>query len=90
MFACISAVQILYFLDCLKLQHLNTYSLFSTKKSFSSSMAEPEILITDFAKFDRPAQLHVGFQAIHAFQKKHSRLPSPWSQVNSIGDNLII
>uniref|UniRef100_A0A673BCV8 E1 ubiquitin-activating enzyme n=1 Tax=Sphaeramia orbicularis TaxID=375764 RepID=A0A673BCV8_9TELE len=29
-------------------------------------------------------QLHVGFQAIHAFQKKHNHLPSPWSQeVNS-------
>lgn len=38
--------------------------------------------MTDFAKFDRPAQLHVGFQAIHAFQKKHSHLPTPWSQVN--------
>lgn len=41
--------------------------------------------MTDFAKFDRPAQLHVGFQAIHAFQKKHSRLPSPWSRVNFSG-----
>lgn len=41
--------------------------------------------MTDFAKFDRPAQLHVGFQAIHAFQKKHSHLPTPWSQVNFSG-----
>ena len=38
--------------------------------------------MTDFAKFDRPGQLHVGFQAIHAFQKKHNHLPAPWSQVS--------
>uniref|UniRef100_A0A673L9R5 E1 ubiquitin-activating enzyme n=1 Tax=Sinocyclocheilus rhinocerous TaxID=307959 RepID=A0A673L9R5_9TELE len=52
-------------------------------KSLSSSMAEPEFMLTDFAKFDRPGQLHVGFQALHAFEKKHSRLPKPWSQVNT-------
>ncbi len=45
-------------------------------------MAEPEFMMTDFAKFDRPGQLHVGFQAIHAFQKKHNHLPAPWNQVN--------
>uniref|UniRef100_A0A8C5NCS9 E1 ubiquitin-activating enzyme n=1 Tax=Gouania willdenowi TaxID=441366 RepID=A0A8C5NCS9_GOUWI len=50
-------------------------------KSFSSSMAEPEFVMTDFAKFDRPGQLHLGFQAIHAFQKKHNRLSTPWSKV---------
>lgn len=46
-------------------------------------MAEPEFLLTDFAKFDRPGQLHVGFQALHAFEKKHSRLPKPWNQVKT-------
>uniref|UniRef100_A0A8C2X7S2 E1 ubiquitin-activating enzyme n=1 Tax=Cyclopterus lumpus TaxID=8103 RepID=A0A8C2X7S2_CYCLU len=40
-------------------------------------------LLTDFAKFERPGQLHVGFQAIHAFQKKHNHLPAPWNRVNS-------
>uniref|UniRef100_A0A671UPM7 E1 ubiquitin-activating enzyme n=1 Tax=Sparus aurata TaxID=8175 RepID=A0A671UPM7_SPAAU len=44
-------------------------------KSISSSLVEPEFVMTDFAKFDRPGQLHVGFQAIHAFQKKHNHLP---------------
>lgn len=44
-------------------------------------MAEPEFMMTDFAKFDRPGHLHVGFQAIHAFQKKHNHLPAPWNQV---------
>uniref|UniRef100_A0A671Q263 E1 ubiquitin-activating enzyme n=1 Tax=Sinocyclocheilus anshuiensis TaxID=1608454 RepID=A0A671Q263_9TELE len=55
-------------------------------KSLSSSMAEPEFLLTDFAKFDRPGQLHMGFQALHAFEKKHSRLPKPWSQVNTFAN----
>uniref|UniRef100_A0A665UPE2 E1 ubiquitin-activating enzyme n=1 Tax=Echeneis naucrates TaxID=173247 RepID=A0A665UPE2_ECHNA len=40
--------------------------------------------MTDFAKLERPGQLHVGFQAIHAFQKKHNHLPAPWNQVNNM------
>uniref|UniRef100_A0A7N5ZR98 E1 ubiquitin-activating enzyme n=1 Tax=Anabas testudineus TaxID=64144 RepID=A0A7N5ZR98_ANATE len=56
-------------------------------KSISSSMDEPEFVMTDFAKFESPGQLHVGFQAIHAFQKKHNRLPAPWSQTD--GDELL-
>ncbi|KAG0338439.1 SPS-sensor component ptr3 [Podila humilis] len=35
--------------------------------SLKESLQKPEFLITDFGKFDRPAQLHVGFQALHAF-----------------------
>ncbi|KAG9269620.1 ubiquitin-like modifier-activating enzyme 1 [Astyanax mexicanus] len=56
-------------------------------KSFPSSLSEPEFLLTDFAKFDRPGQLHVGFQALHAFEKKHSRSPKPWNQ--SDADELV-
>ncbi|XP_063064036.1 ubiquitin-like modifier-activating enzyme 1 [Engraulis encrasicolus] len=52
-------------------------------KSLSSSVAEPEFMLTDFAKFDRPGQLHVGFQALHAFEKKHSRPPKPWNQADA-------
>uniref|UniRef100_A0A8C2B3E0 E1 ubiquitin-activating enzyme n=1 Tax=Cyprinus carpio TaxID=7962 RepID=A0A8C2B3E0_CYPCA len=59
------------------------HTSFFNQKSLSSSMAEPEFMVTDFAKFDRPGQLHMGFQALHAFEKKHSRLPKPWSQVNT-------
>uniref|UniRef100_A0A665UML6 E1 ubiquitin-activating enzyme n=1 Tax=Echeneis naucrates TaxID=173247 RepID=A0A665UML6_ECHNA len=54
-----------------------------TFKSLSSSMAEPEFQMTDFAKLERPGQLHVGFQAIHAFQKKHNHLPAPWNQADA-------
>uniref|UniRef100_A0A669EFS1 E1 ubiquitin-activating enzyme n=1 Tax=Oreochromis niloticus TaxID=8128 RepID=A0A669EFS1_ORENI len=32
-------------------------------------------------------QLHLGFQAIHAFQKKHGHLPAPWSQAD--GEELL-
>ncbi|KAJ3586743.1 hypothetical protein NHX12_013137 [Muraenolepis orangiensis] len=52
-------------------------------KSLPSSMVEPELMITDFAKFDRPGQLHVAYQAVHAYQKKHSRLPKPWCQADA-------
>ena len=37
----------------------------------SKQLKEPELMMSDFAKFDRPAQLHAGFQALHAFAEKH-------------------
>jgi len=46
-------------------------------KSFSASLEDPEHLITDFAKFDRPGQLHIAFQALHAFHKQKGTLPKP-------------
>ena len=33
--------------------------------------------MTDFAKFDRPATLHVGFQALSQFEAQHQRSPRP-------------
>ena len=33
--------------------------------------------MTDFAKFDRPAVLHAGFQALSVFADKNGRLPRP-------------
>ncbi|KAI3406137.1 UBA1 [Candida oxycetoniae] len=44
-------------------------------------LKNPEYLISDFAKFDRPGQLHIGFQALHAFRSKHNgQLPSPYNE----------
>ncbi|KAL8978055.1 MAG: hypothetical protein Q9205_006272 [Flavoplaca limonia] len=45
----------------------------------SEQLPKPEILMSDFAKFDRPQQLHIGFQALHAFRDKHDHLPKPHS-----------
>ncbi|XP_075727879.1 ubiquitin-like modifier-activating enzyme 1 [Rhipicephalus microplus] len=49
-------------------------------KPLKESLVSPVFLSPSFAKPDRPALLHVGFQALHAFQKKHSRLPRPWDK----------
>ncbi|KZZ99579.1 Ubiquitin-activating enzyme, E1 [Moelleriella libera RCEF 2490] len=46
-------------------------------KPFTAALKEPEFVMSDFAKFDRPQQLHVGFQALHAFQISKGRLPKP-------------
>jgi len=46
-------------------------------KSFRESLEAPEHVITDFAKFERPGQLHIAYQAVHAFQKNNGRLPKP-------------
>ncbi|XP_059588518.1 ubiquitin-like modifier-activating enzyme 1 [Alligator mississippiensis] len=49
-------------------------------KRLRESLATPEFVVTDFGKWERPAQLHLGFQALHGFQQRHSRLPRPRSQ----------
>eukprot|EP00833_Pecoramyces_ruminatium_P003230 jgi/Orpsp1_1/1177262/evm.model.c7180000060725.1 len=46
-------------------------------KSLVDSIKEPEMFISDFAKFDRPGQLHVGFQALDSFVEKNGRYPIP-------------
>ncbi|KAK7928208.1 hypothetical protein PG985_005206 [Apiospora marii] len=46
-------------------------------KTISTAMREPEFVMSDFAKFDRPQQLHVGFEALHAFSQAQGRMPRP-------------
>ncbi|KAK0461961.1 ubiquitin activating enzyme [Desarmillaria tabescens] len=46
-------------------------------KSLRESLQSPEFFMTDFAKFDRPATLHAGFQALSEFLNTHQRLPRP-------------
>jgi ubiquitin-activating enzyme E1 len=48
-------------------------------KPLSEQLKKPEILISDFAKFDRPAQLHAGIQALHVFVEQNGQLPRPHS-----------
>lgn len=46
-------------------------------KSLREALKEPEYFMTDFAKFDRPAALHAGFQALSQFRSEYGRLPKP-------------
>ena len=46
----------------------------------SEQLKNPKFLISDFAKFDRPQQLHLGFQALHEFASRNNgELPRPYS-----------
>lgn len=48
---------------------------------FSEQLKKPELMISDFAKFDRPQQLHVGIQALHDFAEKHNgAMPRPHNE----------
>jgi ubiquitin-activating enzyme E1 len=47
------------------------------QKSLRESLQSPEYFLTDFAKFDRPATLHAGFQALSEFREQHRQLPRP-------------
>ncbi|KAF2709122.1 ubiquitin-activating enzyme E1, partial [Pleomassaria siparia CBS 279.74] len=51
---------------------------------FSQQLKKPELLISDFAKFDRPQQLHVGIQALHAFAESHGgEFPRPHHEADA-------
>lgn len=52
------------------------------QKSIKAAMDAPEILPSDFAKFERPAQLHIAFLALSHYCKKHGALPKPRCQVS--------
>ncbi|XP_046550808.1 ubiquitin-like modifier-activating enzyme 1 isoform X2 [Haliotis rubra] len=52
-------------------------------KSIKASLEAPECLITDFAKFDRPGQLHIAFQALHEFFKQKGALPAPRNKADA-------
>lgn len=50
----------------------------------SKQLAKPELLISDFAKFDRPQQLHVAFQALHTFAERHGgEFPRPHNETDA-------
>eukprot|EP00197_Chlamydomonas_leiostraca_P014632 CAMPEP_0202866272 /NCGR_PEP_ID=MMETSP1391-20130828/7292_1 /ASSEMBLY_ACC=CAM_ASM_000867 /TAXON_ID=1034604 /ORGANISM="Chlamydomonas leiostraca, Strain SAG 11-49" /LENGTH=1026 /DNA_ID=CAMNT_0049546205 /DNA_START=133 /DNA_END=3213 /DNA_ORIENTATION=+ len=47
-------------------------------KPLAAALSEPgEFLMSDYAKFDRPPQLHVGFQALDAFEAEKGHAPRP-------------
>ncbi|KAI1003152.1 Ubiquitin-activating enzyme E1 1 [Podosphaera aphanis] len=49
-------------------------------KPLHESINAPEFLISDWAKFDRPQQLHIGIQALHAFVEELHYLPKPMDE----------
>jgi len=51
-------------------------------KSLKESLDQPEYFITDFAKFERPSQLHLGFQALHEYKKAVGSLPMPRNKMD--------
>ncbi|CAK7893465.1 ubiquitin-activating enzyme E1 1 [[Candida] anglica] len=50
-------------------------------QKLSEQLANPEYVFSDYAKFDRPPQLHLGFQGLHGFQTRHQgQLPKPYNE----------
>ncbi|KAK7576286.1 hypothetical protein V9T40_012572 [Parthenolecanium corni] len=51
---------------------------------FEESLRKPEFLVTDFGKFEHPAQLHLAFETLHRFVKEHKgALPKPWNRAEA-------
>lgn len=50
-------------------------------QDLKTQLANPEYLISDFAKFDSPGQLHLAFLALDGFQNKNNgALPRPYNE----------
>lgn len=48
---------------------------------FTEQLKKPELMISDYAKFERPQQLHIGIQALHDFAGRHKgQLPRPHNE----------
>lgn len=53
-------------------------------QSLREQLKTPEHMMSDFAKFDRPQQLHIGFQSLHAFTEAHQgQLPRPHNDIDA-------
>jgi len=53
-------------------------------KSLETALAEPDFLITDFGKFDRPATLHAAFSVLDQFRAVHGgALPTAGSAAHA-------
>lgn len=48
-------------------------------ESFEEQRKNPEFVITDYAKFEHPAQLHLAFDVLHEFVEQNGRTPYPWN-----------
>ncbi|GAA53627.1 ubiquitin-activating enzyme E1 [Clonorchis sinensis] len=51
------------------------------KKPYADAFSQPEFLVTDFTKFDRPPQIHLCFAALSDYAQKHKgAYPGTWNQ----------
>lgn len=48
-------------------------------QSLAEQQAKPTYIVTDYAKFDHPEQLHLAFATLHEYIAKHGRTPRPWN-----------
>ena len=62
---------------CVSLPQITNTAYIYRQKSLRESLKVPDFWITDFAKFDRPATLHAGFQALWQFYSEQQRFPRP-------------
>lgn len=53
-------------------------------KPLHEALKEPEFLYSDFAKMDRPIQLHIAFRALNEFRTMSNGIsPKPWSRTDA-------
>jgi ubiquitin-activating enzyme E1 len=51
-----------------------------TFKTLAEAESAPELMVSDFAKFDHPGQIQMAFTCLHRFVAKYGRKPRQWNQ----------
>lgn len=59
-------------------------------KSLKDSLKDPQFFISDFAKFDRPPQLHLCFCSLDDYIMKYGRLPRPHHEQDAADFSIIV
>ncbi|XP_030921273.1 ubiquitin-like modifier-activating enzyme 1 [Geospiza fortis] len=57
-----------------------TFTEVEGMKRLRDALAEPEMMVTDFGKAERPSMLHWAWQGLHRFLQQHGRAPRPRHQ----------
>jgi len=48
------------------------------QESLQDQLIRPSLIIADLASLEAPANLHLGFLALHQFSATYHRLPNLW------------
>lgn len=48
--------------------------------SLAEQQKQPDFDLVDFAKFERPQQLHIAYDVLHEFIRLNGRTPRPWNE----------
>ena len=72
----------MFYFSNLKWHEIFHITIFFFQKSYREALDAPEFIMTDFAKFETPGQMHVAFKALHQYVETAGALPEARNKVS--------